>query len=132
MCFSSLLCVLHVPTLSSGKKVQIFELLIPSFLHCRLHSMQKIPVGIRRSVSDSIYPKVSSKTDPVKNTCMLLFGRWPIQVSDGAWPILRVFVVFLSSSRQILGCCLKLYHDRFFPHPCQFTAIVTIIRRQLR
>jgi hypothetical protein len=48
----------------------------------------------------------------------------------GRLPWLRVFMVFLSPSRQMLGQYLKLGHDRFLPHPFQFIVhYLPLIRR---
>jgi hypothetical protein len=39
---------------------------------------------------------------------------------ETGYPDWSIFMTFQSSSRQMLGYCLKLGHDHFFPYPSQF------------
>jgi hypothetical protein len=50
-----------------------------------------------------------------------VYGLYNKLVSARRLAILtEVSMVFLSPCRQMPEYCLKLYHDRFLPHPCQF------------
>jgi hypothetical protein len=50
----------------------------------------------------------------------LYSGDKPVRISTGSRIILRIFVVFLSSSKQVLRQYLQLSHDLFLLHPFQF------------
>lgn len=64
----------------------------------------------------------------------LMLRTWKVPLSNLGLgqAILMGFVVFLSSSTQMLGWYLKIGRDSFVPHPFQFVSCIhPVIRRYI-